>query len=77
MAHLPGDAYVIDTDLLKRARSITLRRVKDWWARDLKHYRYVFNCDHLEYKIIASQDKAFEMFRQGEFDYLAAYALLV
>lgn len=62
-------AYVIDTDLLKRGRSITLARVKDWWARDLKHYRYIFNADFLEYKIIASPDKAFEMFRQGQIDY--------
>jgi microcin C transport system substrate-binding protein len=28
---------------LKRGRSITMSRVKDWWARDLKHYRYTFN----------------------------------
>ncbi|MDA0813819.1 MAG: extracellular solute-binding protein [Verrucomicrobia bacterium] len=62
-------AYVIDPTLLKRGRSITLRRVKDWWARDLKHFRYIFNVDFLDYKIIASQDKAFEMFRQGQLDY--------
>lgn len=65
-------AYVIDPDLLKRGRSITLRRVKDWWAKDLKHYRYIYNADFLEYKIIASPDKAFEMFRQGQFDYYLA-----
>jgi microcin C transport system substrate-binding protein len=62
-------AYVIDESLLKRGRSITLTRVKDWWARDLKHYRYIFNPDFMEYKIIASPDKAFEMFRQGQFDF--------
>lgn len=65
-------AYVILPELLKRGRSITMGRVKDWWARDLKHYRYVFNADFIEYKIIASQDKAFEMFRQGQFDYFLA-----
>jgi len=62
-------AYTIDTDLLKRGRSITLRRLKDWWARDLKNFRYTFNPDFIEYKIIASQDKAFEMFRQGQLDF--------
>lgn len=61
-------AYVIDTALLKRGRSITLSRVKDWWARDLKNFRYINNVDFIEYKIVASQDKAFEMFRQGQFD---------
>lgn len=65
-------AYVIDPDLLKRGRSITLRRVQDWWARDLKHYRHLFNADFIEYKIIASMDKAFEMFRQGQLDYFLA-----
>ncbi len=62
-------AYEIDPGLLKRGRSITLKRVQDWWARDLKHYRYICNPDFIEYKIIASPDKAFEMFRQGQFDY--------
>ncbi|OYW71199.1 MAG: hypothetical protein B7Z37_28405, partial [Verrucomicrobia bacterium 12-59-8] len=65
-------AYQIDPALLKRGRSITLSRVKDWWARDLKHYRYINNVDFIEFKIVASQDKAFEMFRQGEFDYFLA-----
>lgn len=65
-------AYSIDPNLVKRGRSITLARVQDWWARDLKHYRYVYNADFLEYKIISSQDKAFEMFRQGKFDYFMA-----
>jgi microcin C transport system substrate-binding protein len=61
--------YVIDPELTVRGRSITLRRVKDWWARDERHYRYIANVDFLQYRIIASQDKAFEMFRKGQFDY--------
>ena len=65
-------AYAIDPALLKRGRSITLSRVKNWWARDLKHFRYINNVDFIEYKIIASPDKAFEMFRQGQFDYFLA-----
>lgn len=66
----PGTgAYVIDPALLVPGRAITLKRVKDWWGHDQKHYRYIFNPDFIEYKIIASQDKAFEMFRQGELDF--------
>lgn len=65
-------AYAIDPALLKRGRSITLSRVKNWWARDLKNFRYINNVDFIEFKIIASQDKAFEMFRQGQFDYFLA-----
>lgn len=62
-------AYEIDAERLKRGRSITLSRLKDWWARDKKHYRYIYNVDYIEYRIVASQDKAFEMFRQGQLDY--------
>lgn len=62
-------AYDILPDGVKLGRSITLTRMKNWWARDKKHYRYIFNVDAIEYKIIASQDKAFEMFRQGQLDY--------
>ena len=73
MAHLPLDrAYAIVPELVKRGRSITLGRVKDWWARDLKHYRYICNVDFIEHRIIASQDKAFELFRQGKLEYFIA-----
>jgi microcin C transport system substrate-binding protein len=62
-------AYDILPDGIKRGHSITLSRMKNWWAKDKKHYRYIFNVDFIEYKIIASQDKAFEMFRQGQLDF--------
>jgi microcin C transport system substrate-binding protein len=62
-------AYEIRADLLKRGRRITLGRVKNWWARDKKHFRYRFNADFIDYPIIASMDKAFEMLRQGKLDY--------
>jgi len=68
-------AYEFDaTTEVKRGRSITLHRVKDWWAKDHKNYRYRFNPDFIEYRVIASQDKAFEMFRQGQLDYYYAGA---
>lgn len=62
-------AYEILPDRVKRGRSITLGRVKDWWARDKKHYRYLFNPDYIEYAIVNSPDKAFEMFRQHQLDF--------
>jgi len=62
-------AYDILPEGMNPGRSITLSRMKNWWGRDKKHYRYLFNVDFIEYKIIASQDKAFEMFRQGELDF--------
>ena len=61
-------AYEIYPDGMKKGRSVTLTRVKNWWAKDKKHYRYRYNPDFIEYKVIGSADKAFEMFRQGQLD---------
>ena len=62
-------AYDIAPDDIKKGRSITLSRVKTWWAKDKKHYRYRFNPDFIEYKVIGSIDKAWEVFRQGKLDW--------
>jgi len=64
-------AYDILPEDIKRGRSVTLSRVKNWWARDKKYYRYLFNADRLEYKVIGSTDKAWELFRQGKIDFFS------
>ncbi|TLD72849.1 ABC transporter substrate-binding protein [Phragmitibacter flavus] len=64
-------AYEIYPDGIKKGRSIMLTRVKTWWAKDMKHFRYRFNPDFIEYKVIGSADKAWEMFRQGQLDWFA------
>jgi microcin C transport system substrate-binding protein len=61
-------AYDIAPEDIKYGRSITLTRVKDWWARDKKFYRHRFNVDRIEYRTISSVDTAYEMFRQGKLD---------
>ena len=48
--------------------SITQSRVKDWWARDRKYYRYRFNADKLVHMVVRDESKAFELFRAGELD---------
>lgn len=62
-------AYEIYPDKVIKGRSVTMTRVKDWWARDRKFYRYRFNPDYIEYRVIGSLDKAYEMFRQGQIDF--------
>ncbi|MDB6140285.1 MAG: ABC-type dipeptide transport system, periplasmic component, partial [Verrucomicrobiaceae bacterium] len=65
-------AYDIDMkNDVKLGRSITMRRVQNWWAKDKKYYRYRFNPDRLEYRTIPSMDTAFELFRQGKIDYFS------
>jgi microcin C transport system substrate-binding protein len=60
--------YVIHEEDIQFGRSVTLSRVKNWWARDKKFYRYRYNVDRIVYRVIRLQDKVLELFRQGELD---------
>jgi microcin C transport system substrate-binding protein len=62
-----GAYEVLPKDILKGV-SITETRVKNWWARDLKYYRYRFNPDKLVHTVVRDESKAFELFRAGELD---------
>jgi len=65
-------AYTVkDTDI-KKGRSITLSRVKDWWGSELPQFKYAFNPDKIVYHMIQDESKAFELFRIGKLDYLGA-----
>jgi len=44
-------AYDIKPEDVKFGRSITLTRVKNWWAKDKKYYRYRFNADRMSYRL--------------------------
>ncbi len=61
-------AYRIDPNGLVLGRMITLRRVKNWWARDRKYTRYSCNVDRIVYSFISEPAKARELFRIGELD---------
>jgi microcin C transport system substrate-binding protein len=61
-------AYVINEEDVHFGRSVTLTRVKDWWAKDKKFYRNRYNVDHIVYRVVRLQEKVFELFRQGELD---------
>jgi len=61
-------AYEIREDDIHFGRSVTLSRVKDWWARDKKFYRHRYNVDRIVYRVVRLQEKVLELFRQGELD---------
>jgi len=61
-------AYQILPEDIKKGDSITLSRVKTWWAKDLKYYRNLYNPDRIEYKLIRELDKAFVLFKRGEIE---------
>ncbi len=60
--------YVIREEDIKFGRSVTLTRVKDWWASDKKFYKNRFNVDRIIYRVVRLQEKVLELFRQGEID---------
>ena len=60
--------YVIHEEDIKFGRSVTLSRVKNWWAKDKKFYRNRFNVDYIVYRVVRLQEKVMELFRQGELD---------
>lgn len=64
-------AYTVHPEDIKKGRSITLSRVKDWWAKDKKYYQHAYNADKISYQVIAEQSKAFELFRLGKLDTFA------
>jgi microcin C transport system substrate-binding protein len=61
-------AYVIEDKDIKKGRSITLTRNKDWWAKDKKHWRYRFNADRIRLSVIRDTPKVFEAFKRGDID---------
>jgi microcin C transport system substrate-binding protein len=61
-------AYVIHEDDIKKGRSITLTRQKDWWALDKKNLRYRYNFDRIHLTVIRDIPKMFESFRRGDLD---------
>ena len=61
-------AYEVRPEDLVKGVSITQSRVKNWWAKDHKYYKYRFNPDKLVNVLVRDESKAFELFRAGELD---------
>jgi microcin C transport system substrate-binding protein len=60
--------YEVRPSDVRKGQSITLRRVKNWWADNNKFCRYRFNPEAIEYKVIRDPNKAFELFLAGKLD---------
>lgn len=61
-------AYEVRSEDIVKGVSVTQTRVKDWWAKDRKFYRYRFNPDKIVSTVVRDEPKAFELFRAGELD---------
>lgn len=53
---------------LKKGKSITFSRKKDWWAKDLKYNKNRFNVDKVKFTVIRDRNLAWEHFKKGKLD---------
>lgn len=53
---------------IKKGKSITFTRKKDWWAKDLKYYQNRFNIDKVRFTVIRDLNVAWEHFKKGKLD---------
>lgn len=54
----------------ERGRLAELRRVQNWWARDLRYYRHRFNADVIEHHFLTDEAQAWEFLLRGKLDLL-------
>lgn len=63
-----GPYYLDEKDLVK-GQSIALTRDKDWWGKDRKFYKHMYNVDKFSYRLIRDENKAYELFKIGQIDF--------
>lgn len=61
-------AYEVKESGLKKGQSLTMTRIKDWWAKDKRFYRRLYNPDRVVLDVIRDPSKAIEVFGIGELD---------
>lgn len=61
-------AYQVLPENIVKGRSVVLTKVPDWWARDKKHFRYRYNPDRLNFRVVRDPDKTIALFKKGEID---------
>lgn len=53
---------------IKKGKSITFSRKKNWWAKDLKYFKNRFNVDKVKFTVIRDRNLAWEYFKKGKLD---------
>jgi microcin C transport system substrate-binding protein len=54
---------------LKKGKSITFSRKKDWWGKDLRFFKNRFNVDKVKYSVVRDVNLQWEHFKKGKTDY--------
>ena len=53
---------------LKKGKSVTFNRVKDWWGDGERYFQHRFNPDRIEIKVLRDQNIAWQHFLRGDLD---------
>ncbi|MGY3895400.1 extracellular solute-binding protein [Aeromonas enterica] len=53
---------------VKKGKSVSLVRIKDWWGNDERYFQHRFNPDRIEIKVLRDQNIAWQHFLRGELD---------
>ncbi|MBL6991942.1 MAG: ABC transporter substrate-binding protein [Bacteriovoracaceae bacterium] len=59
--------YQIST--FKKGKHVTMKRKKDWWAKDLRYMKNRFNVDKYVLKVIRDSNIAWEHFKKNKIDF--------
>ncbi len=56
---------------IKKGKSVTLKRVENWWGDNKRYFRNRFNADKIVFDVVRDQTVAFESFKRGKVDFFA------
>ena len=57
---------------VRKGKSFTFEKQKDWWAKDLRYIKNRFNPKRLIVKVVRDEAVTFELFKKGNFDVFEA-----
>lgn len=52
----------------KKGKSITFKRKKEWWGKDLKYFKHRFNVDKVIYTVVRDYNLQWEHFKKAKID---------
>ncbi len=56
----------------KKGKYVIFSRIKNWWAEDLKYYKYRFNADKVKFNVVKEINVIWELFKKGKIDIFPA-----
>ncbi|MFW7378778.1 MAG: extracellular solute-binding protein [Oligoflexus sp.] len=56
---------------IRKGRSVSFSKVKDWWAKDHPWFKNRFNVDKVNFRVIRDPNVAFENLKNAKIDYMA------